>query len=90
MQIFVQVCRALKEVHSENVIHRDFNPDNIYIFPNDIVKVGGFGQAKKVSDPLKINKTLAGLPTHMAPEIFDKDHSFEVDIWALGVLLFQL
>ena len=54
------------------------------------IKIGDFGLAAKV-DKSKTRHTLCGTPTSMAPEIVDKvGHSFEVDIWAFGVMVYYL
>lgn len=46
MRIFVQICLALKHVHSANILHRDLKSQNIFLTLTGIVKLGDFGIAK--------------------------------------------
>jgi polo-like kinase 1 len=56
------------------------------------VKIGDFGLATKVSYEGEKKKTICGTPNYIAPEILDgkTGHSYEVDIWSLGVILYTL
>ena len=56
------------------------------------IKVGDFGLATKLTHPEERKKTMCGTPNYIAPEILEgKDgHSFEVDIWSTGVILYTL
>ena len=90
MYIFVEVCLSLQEIHEQNIIHRDIKPDNIFCFDNDIVKIGDFGVSKSIEQTIQINSTFIGTPSYMAPEIFLINHNIEVDIWSLGVFLYEI
>jgi len=52
------------------------------------VKVGDFGLAAKMDLDGEKRRTICGTPNYIAPEVLDKKqgHSFEVDVWALGVI----
>ena len=56
------------------------------------MRVGDFGLAAVMNDDLEKRKTVCGTPNYIAPEIIDGSmgHSYEVDIWAMGVVLFTL
>lgn len=55
------------------------------------VKIGDFGLATIVDVPGEKKKTLCGTPNYIAPEVLDKKgHSFEVDVWAIGCILYTL
>jgi serine/threonine protein kinase len=57
------------------------------------IKVGDFGLATKISHASERRKTICGTPNYIAPEILsnnDHGHSFEVDIWSTGVIMYTL
>ena len=56
------------------------------------VKIGDLGLASKVESKLEKRKTICGTPNYIAPEVLDSSsgHSFEVDIWSIGVILYTL
>jgi serine/threonine protein kinase len=97
MYYFTMILISLHYLHSKEIIHRNLKPENIFIdrLPGgvDILVIGDFGVSKL--DPLNIRITniLAGLttPAYMAPEmISEKLSTTKVDMWALGVILYQL
>lgn len=80
-------------MHSRSVIHRDLKLGNLFLDCNMNLKVGDFGLAALVRFPGERKKTICGTPNYIAPEIlFDRDngHSFEVDVWSIGVILYTL
>ena len=56
------------------------------------IKVGDFGLATKVTHPNERKRTICGTPNYIAPEILSSDigHSYEVDVWSLGVVMYTL
>jgi len=90
---FVQLCESLQYLKSEMVIHRDLKLGNIMLDSNMRVKIADFGLATKLSKANERKKTICGTPNYMAPEILRggvTGHSYEVDIWSLGVILYTL
>lgn len=78
-------------MHSKSVIHRDLKLGNLFLDRRMNLKVGDFGLAALVQFPGQRKKTVCGTPNYIAPEIlFDRDngHSFEVDVWSIGVILY--
>jgi polo-like kinase 1 len=57
-----------------------------------MVKIGDFGLATKVLFPGEKKRTICGTPNYIAPEILDSQigHSYEVDVWSLGVVIFTM
>ncbi|MCJ1389335.1 Cell cycle serine/threonine-protein kinase cdc5/MSD2 [Xylographa bjoerkii] len=94
----IQLCGAIKYLHSRNVIHRDLKMGNIFLDRDMNIKLGDFGLAAILiteSDVTAVSRrtTLCGTPNYIAPEILErgrKGHDYKVDIWALGVIFFAL
>ncbi len=99
-EILEQLCHALALAHSKGIVHRDLKPENMFIARSrqtgraSIVKVLDFGIAKWLTEFNKPETATAamGTPLYMAPEQTDpKGHiGPETDVWALGLLTFQL
>ena len=88
-EYFIQIVNAVYFLHQNNIIHRDIKPENILIGENDVLKLCDFGWAKE----LNVNKraTFCGTMEYMAPEIVGSEmYDFSVDIWSLGILLYEL
>lgn len=93
-----QILTALKCLSEHNIIHYDLKPGNI-IFDRGFVKVADFGLCKKIEDGMKeIDLTSYGVGTYwyLPPETFDYEThqniliSTKVDIWSVGVILFEM
>ena len=90
-QYMREIISAVKYLHSFNppIIHRDIKPENILLDENGRCKLADFGWSNYVLDGER--KTFCGTPEYLAPEMVNKKgHDTSVDIWALGVLLFEL
>ncbi|MGB9736519.1 MAG: protein kinase domain-containing protein [bacterium] len=91
IKIAEQLTRALVYAHSNNIIHRDIKPGNIMITDNNIVKLMDFGLAKVLHDASQTATKVIGTPYYMAPEQIKGDRiGFETDIYALGVVMFEM
>jgi polo-like kinase 1 len=90
----VQILAGTKFMHVNHVIHRDLKLGNIFFDANMNTKIGDFGLAALLKDPEERKKTMCGTPNYIAPEILYEGnrngHSFEVDIWSVGVILYTL
>lgn len=86
---FIQVASALFFLHSNNLIHRDLKPENCLIDKDGNVKLCDFGWTV---DTLHGERaTFCGTYEYMAPEIIkEKPYSKSIDVWSLGVLLYEL
>jgi len=90
-----QLLESIKYLHSINVIHRDLKIGNLFLDKNLKLKVGDFGLASQLASVDEKRKTICGTPNYIAPEIIDgnkekRGHSFEVDIWSMGVICYTL
>ncbi|MBA3451863.1 MAG: protein kinase [Deltaproteobacteria bacterium] len=101
LHIGAQIASALAAAHASGVIHRDLKPDNIMLMnrlgDQDFVKVLDFGLAKMfaasgASAVQTAVGVLLGTPQYMSPEACEskRDIDHRTDIYALGVLLFQM
>lgn len=72
------------------IIHRDIKPENILINSMNRVKLADFGSSNSLQEG-ELRFTFAGSALFMAPEIYaNKGYNQKVDIWSLGVLIFEL
>lgn len=95
----LQACEAVAEAHALGIVHRDLKPANLFLTQRHrrepIVKVLDFGISKsKDSGALNLTNTAAmmGSPYYMSPEQMksSRDVDSRSDIWAIGVILFEL
>jgi serine/threonine protein kinase len=102
LRLFIDTCRAVQHAHQKGIIHRDIKPGNVLVTSHDgtpVVKIIDFGVAKATSQKLT-EKTLftefrqfIGTPEYMSPEQAEMsglDVDTRTDIYALGVLFYQL
>jgi serine/threonine-protein kinase len=96
LRLFRQIVSGVGAAHAEGIIHRDLKPDNVLVRASDgVVKVTDFGIAKDAEDARAgrgITEGFIGTAAYMAPEQFSGERPMDrrVDIYALGVVLFEL
>jgi polo-like kinase 1 len=88
----VQIINALKYLHSHRIIHRDLKLGNLFLNDKMEIKLGDFGLATKLDFDGEKKRTICGTPNYIAPEVLEgrNGHSYEVDIWSLGVIIYTL
>ncbi|XP_067932034.1 serine/threonine-protein kinase PLK1-like [Watersipora subatra] len=86
-----QIIQACVHLHSLGVIHRDLKLGNLFVSEELEVKIGDFGLAAQLDYEGERKRTICGTPNYIAPEVITKrGHSYEVDVWALGCIMFTL
>lgn len=86
-----QILDGLKYLHDRKIIHRDLKLGNLFLNDELNVKIGDFGLATTIAYDGERKKTICGTPNYIAPEILNKKgHSYEVDIWSVGCVMYTL
>lgn len=106
IQIFFSICQAIAYTHSKGILHRDLKPENIIVGKYGEVLILDWGLAERLSEPHEVAAEeipnsedsdltrpgkIVGTLTYMAPErARSEPASVQTDIYALGVILYQL
>ena len=90
---------ALEHIHSKKIIHRDVNPTNILVDEEGHIALADFGVSRSFGEKATgshmqnpfVTSTECGTPAYNSPEVAQGQfYSFEADLWALGVVMYQL
>lgn len=82
------LSEALDYCHEKHVIHRDIKPENLLVGAYGELKIADFGWS--VHAPTSRRNTLCGTLDYLPPEMVEgREHDEQVDVWALGVLLYE-
>ena len=88
---FFQLINGIEYIHSKGIAHRDLKPENLLLGKNKILKIIDFGLSN-FYDGQKRLQTPCGSPCYASPEMVKgkKYDGFNIDIWAIGVILFAM
>ncbi|MBN1361708.1 MAG: protein kinase [Sedimentisphaerales bacterium] len=85
-----EIAKGLSYLHECGIVHRDLKPSNIF-YENGYVKIGDYGLTKAISTSHHVSHTITvGTVHYMAPEIGAGRYDRSVDIYAMGVLLYEM
>ena len=95
MSLVQELARALGAAHARGIYHRDIKPENVLLTPDGSAKLADFGIARLTEGPRDARETAAGVifgtPQYMSPEqAAGQRQDGRCDVYALGVLLFEL
>jgi aurora kinase len=87
-QYILELSQALSYCHKKHIIHRDIKPENLLIGHSGELKIADFGWS--VHAPSSRRNTLCGTLDYLPPEMVEgREHSSSVDVWSLGVLMYE-
>ncbi|KAG5495172.1 hypothetical protein JKF63_02227 [Porcisia hertigi] len=90
---FVQLAMAVDHIHRRRMLHRDIKGANIMLMTNGIIKLGDFGFSHQYENTVsdQVAQTFCGTPYYLAPELWNHQrYSKKADVWAMGILLFEM
>ena len=89
MKDVISAVYFLHHMHPK-IVHRDIKPENVLLDKGMVAKLTDFGWSNYMQGDIK-RTTVCGTPVYLAPEIINNQgHDEHVDIWCIGVLLFEL
>ncbi len=89
-QWFLGICEAGSYLHDHGIVHRDLKPGNVFI-ENGSIKLGDYGLCKCISGSQRSAQTQSvGTVHYMAPEISSGNYNKQVDVYAAGIILYEM
>jgi hypothetical protein len=87
---FLGIARAVAYLHDHGIVHRDLKPANVFL-ENGTVKIGDYGLSKSISTSQRTAQTqTVGTMQYVAPETSTGNYGKQVDVYAAGVVLYEM
>ena len=83
------VLAGLAHLHGRRLVHRDLKPGNV-LLEGGVPRIGDFGLARALSGGADQTHSIGGTPAYMAPEAWAGERAEASDLWAVGVILFEM
>ncbi len=91
LKIVKQILAGLDSAHKMGVIHCDLKPENIFLSPEEVVKIMDFGISRLKDQPIDPNAPIMGTPEFLAPEqIRNEKLDGRCDLYALGIIIYEM
>jgi serine/threonine protein kinase len=91
VRMIADICRGLDYAHKQGVVHRDVKPANVRISRDGVVKILDFGIARISDSEMTKTGLVLGTPSYISPEVLKGARvDFRTDMWATGVILFEM
>lgn len=86
-----QIAAGLVALHERNIVHRDLKPANVLVGDDDVVRILDFGVARFLDRTTITSRgALMGSPAYASPEQLRGEADLATDLWALGVVMYEL
>jgi len=84
------VLLAIEHLHANGIVYRNLSPDNLYVSQAGVLQLMDLRYAVKIEASMP-PRDYCGLPYYLSPEqVAGQGHSFPVDLWALGILTYEM